>query len=602
MNWLMTMRINALRKLFAIMLIAFAVISALLFAACGQDVQHSTDVVRVMVEETFGVEVKDNFKLINSGEDVTFHIVTDEGFAVVGTDYPGKQNIEQSDGKCVITLNDVLYPVSISLDVTGKYCTIEYDANGGISKDGKEADYLGKYSLENHLRPNTETDIFYREGYTLIGWNTAPDGSGQSIGLGSRVTVEGEKLKLYAIWARFSNSKYFEYSNANGYIRIEGYCGNEPRIVIPAEIDGLPVKVIGDGSFVGCSAETVVVPDTVLYIQEKAFVNCNLRELYIFDNLIGIYEESFINCSNFSTVHINAKQAPSGYNVRRESMYADKADLLILATGKRKMVFWGGCGIWYNLDGDVMDDAFDGEFEIINMGLNGAVNGVVQAEVMLALMEEGDVLVHVPEENSAYQLITNRTFTQNDEKLWCGMEMNYDLFSLVDIRCCPGALQSFCAYFNNKSGQCSYGDVYYDRDGNSYIDEYGCIPFERIESKMPLSDPADISSEIFPGSGSPLAETYSEFVRKGIEVYVTYAAVNGDAIPSIHSNMDNYAEYEKAFCNYAEYKGYAKVISSLAGQILKTDKFYDSNYHLLSDASSEYTRLLAEDLLLNMNG
>ena len=38
----------------------------------------------------------------------------------------------------------------------------------------------------------------HRPGYTLTGWNTAPDGSGQAVGLGSR-TEPG--ARLYAQWA-----------------------------------------------------------------------------------------------------------------------------------------------------------------------------------------------------------------------------------------------------------------------------------------------------------------------------------------------------------------------------------------------------------------
>lgn len=38
----------------------------------------------------------------------------------------------------------------------------------------------------SHLRLNTAIDgaLFTRPGYTLTGWNTAPDGSGQAVGLG----------------------------------------------------------------------------------------------------------------------------------------------------------------------------------------------------------------------------------------------------------------------------------------------------------------------------------------------------------------------------------------------------------------------------------
>ena len=65
---------------------------------------------------------------------------------------------------------------------------IRYDGNGGTSEafgNSYDAQVTGIHDRENTLQG---VSYFSREGYLLAGWNTAPDGSGIHIGLGSRIT------------------------------------------------------------------------------------------------------------------------------------------------------------------------------------------------------------------------------------------------------------------------------------------------------------------------------------------------------------------------------------------------------------------------------
>ena len=73
-------------------------------------------------------------------------------------------------------------------------------ANGGTRLDGgNPVEPIEIPTPQTHFRLNTPigTDLFARDGYTLIGWNTRPDGSGESVGLGSRIAWE-DGLTLYA--------------------------------------------------------------------------------------------------------------------------------------------------------------------------------------------------------------------------------------------------------------------------------------------------------------------------------------------------------------------------------------------------------------------
>ena len=94
------------------------------------------------------------------------------------------------------------------------------------------------------------------------------------------------------------------YDNGDGTIYIEGYNGDDKdtmtELVIPEEIDGESVTVIGWNAFEGCTSLTsVTIPESVTYIGEKAFYGCpNLKSVTIpasvtsiGDNAFGYYED-----------------------------------------------------------------------------------------------------------------------------------------------------------------------------------------------------------------------------------------------------------------------------------------------------------------------
>lgn len=74
-----------------------------------------------------------------------------------------------------------------------------------------------------------------------------------------------------------SPEKNFTYEVDNVYgLKITGYTGVETKVVIPPMIDKQPVSVIGDGCFANNMYLTeVVIPDTVVYIENNAFAQCS---------------------------------------------------------------------------------------------------------------------------------------------------------------------------------------------------------------------------------------------------------------------------------------------------------------------------------------
>ena len=128
--------------------------------------------ILVFVEEGSGFHAAENGLRIEPGEDAVFTLEMDRGVILAGTDYAGEVSTEVQGRTVILTLHQVLYPTRVRLSLSTRYCTILYDANGGTPRSGTETTVEKRFSLSTHPRPNTETDLFVRDGYTLLGWNT----------------------------------------------------------------------------------------------------------------------------------------------------------------------------------------------------------------------------------------------------------------------------------------------------------------------------------------------------------------------------------------------------------------------------------------------
>lgn len=536
--------------------------------------------------------VENNGQWVEPGADAEFVLSMTKGCSLAAVDYSGEYDHRIEDGKLILTLKNVNYPARVRVFTTTRYCTVRYEPNGGWGDP-----IVKTYSLSYHLRPNTENgqQMFQRNGYTLVSWNTAPDGSGTRVGLGSRVTT-GPELTLYAQWQAWSPAEDFSYTLTQfGNITINKYLGSDETVVIPEEINGYPVTDIAANAFRDSTLRHLVLPPTMDRVAPSSFTDSTVETVTLFDNIQVISDLSFEGCDNLQTLYINAVEAPYGYTYRKESAYADKVDKLILAQGRKKMVFYAGCSVWYNLDGGDVYDAFGDAYLILNMGTNGTVNSAVQMQIMAPYLEEGDILFHSLELTSHYQLLNSVQMGENDDKLWCGLEYNYDLFTLVDLRTVNGEFDSLVKYLEKKSGQGSYNSCYTDDSGNQYLDEYGCVPFLRTETKESLADRVHLDPDYITADGVARLKTYYDWYRsKGVTVYVSYACVNMDQVPA--EEQGNVEKMDTLVRSTVDAMGSAKVISSLRDFLYVHEDFYDTNYHLLSQQVRENTAIWIRDL------
>ena len=550
----------------------------------------------IFIEEGDLWQVENNALRVAPGDDAVFTILMERSVMLTGTDYAGETDIA-ADGRTVtLTLKDVRYPTRVKLTVSTKYCTVTYHANGGTGLSGEET-VSKRYSLSTHPRPNTETGagLFTRENHTLTGWNLRADGQGTRVGLGSRVTPVNGAAALYAQWAAWADEADFDWTEGEEDITVTGYRGRDEVLAVPAYIGGKPVRTIAAGAFTGCASGEIILPDTIRVVEDGAFRDCALTVLTLFDSIAQISDNAFSDCPGLTTLRINAIEAPYGYIYRKESAYADKVEMLLAAQGRKKLVFYGGCSMWYNLDAIQADRLFGDEYVIINMGLNGTASSAVQMQIMAPYLEAGDVLFHTPELSSYQQLMLTTELTDNDSSLWCGIENNYDLFTLVDLRTVSGVFSSLCHYLSLKDRRTDYQQFFSDDYRTPYLDKYGSVPFYRSGTEKNLGDQVFLDPGLI-GEGrlDTLAGYYALLKSAGVTVYVSYACVNMDAVPE--EQRENAGIVDRTFRERIGEMPGVSLISDLEDYLYENTDFYDTNYHLCSEPAKANTAKWMTDL------
>ena len=98
----------------------------------------------------------------------------------------------------------------------------------------------------------------------------------------------------------------YELSDYGDGYTITGWKSGLPyNLVLPDTYNGKPVIEIGYAAFSNCPIKSVVIPDSVIYIQENAFYRCqNLTSVTIGKGVTLMFREAFYNCPNLKEVHI----------------------------------------------------------------------------------------------------------------------------------------------------------------------------------------------------------------------------------------------------------------------------------------------------------
>ena len=529
----------SLRRLFSLLL------TAVLLTSCAPAAAKPAAQCRIVLESSSAFTAQTQTAAVTPGQSVTFTLTPADGYTLTGTDYAGA-SLTRTGAAYILTLPDVRYSVSVAVTAKKSDTALYYKDNCG-------GGWVTVPVTPSHLRLNTAIDgaLFTRPGYTLTGWNAAPDGSGQAVGLGSR-TEPG--ARLYAQWAAQNDAAEFTYTVENGAATITGWQGRGETLVIPDTLGGAPVVEIAAGAFADAPCKTVIFPDTLRRVQPGAFSGCAAESVTLFDNLQQISDYAFEDCTNLQTLYINAATAPV-YSGSYYATFADKYDRLLSLTDTQKLVLFSGSSARFGYDSAALDAALP-SYAVVNMGVFAYTNALPQLELIRAQMRPGDLLLLSPEFDAAKrQFCTTNAF---DDKFFCMVEANYDLAAQLDLRQYSGVFSAFDTYLQTRAGMAarsyavSPSDL--DEDGNAVdkpsYNEYGDYILYRPDAAddTPIYGlPVDYTTASFPYDTfiAPANAEFDRFAADGVRVYLTYSprnsrAVSADSTPEAVDALDAY--------------------------------------------------------------
>lgn len=569
-----------------------ALIACLLcLTGCAQTEAPRHFLCRVVLEEEKGFSCADYTQTVEPGADASFYFTCDDGYTVTGTDYGSYTLSAVQGGGMMLTLQNVRYSTVVTLTVEKSDVSIFYHPNGA------EGELTEVPVTPSHLRWNTATSLFQREGYTLTGWNTQPDGSGISVGLGSRTEpINGQTL--YAQWSQWSDPALFQWRTDAGGITITAYLGNETTVTVPAELDGQAVRTIAAGAFEGVPCETVILPDTLYTLEDEAFRDCGLSTLYLFDNIRSLSDRTFHGCENLATLHLNAVEPPV-YSGTYYDTFQDKFDWLVSLQSEKKIVLFSGSSSRFGYDSEKLREAFPA-YEIVNMGVFAYTNAMPQLDLILPCMNEGDILLHSPEFDAAKRQFC--TSANLDEPFFNMMESNYDTIALLDLRQYSLVFTPLAMYLSTRSAmeKKSYAlsASGFDEDGNpvaspSY-NKYGDYIVYRpnAASDLPLYGlPVSYTVTTFPKDPfiTSINQMYQRFLDKGVRVYYTYSprnslAISEDSTPDARAELDAYLRQN--LC--------VPIITELEDSLWPGTYLYGTDNHLSTEGVAIHTaRIIA---------
>lgn len=576
------------------------------FAACARQSSgdfrsdSSRQTCTVVLEDNEAFETKAPVLHPNRGTDAVFSLRVKEGYTLTGADYE-HYTLETNGTETTLTLHSVYYPTVVSVMSEKAAVTFRYDANGGMRLDGEPPETPVIVPVTDcKLRHNTSigVDLFTREGYTLTGWNTSADGTGTAVGLGSRIGWT-EGLTLYAQWSKWTDSSLFSYEQKGDGAVITSCHGTDEILTIPAELDGYQVLSIGEYAFAGCPAKTVILPPGLRTVAAYAFCDSAVETLYLSDDITNVSDYAFKNCPAFSTLHINAVEAPV-YSSNYYATFQDKFDRLLSLKECKKIVLFSGSSARFGYDSAMLDEAF-ADYEIVNMGVFAYSNAFPQFLLILDCMQEGDILLHSPEFDAAQRQFCVRT--ELDAPFFCMMEANYDTLALLDLRETDLIFTALNSYLKTKETlipqSYALSPADYDEDGapaaeKSY-NEYGDYILYRphADTDEPVYGlPVKYTVSAFPDNFiESLNRMYTRYLDRGITVYFTYAPRNSLAL----SEDSTAAERQKLHAYFQEMLC-VPVISDLEDSLYPGRYLFGTDNHLSTEGVALRTEQIIKDL------
>jgi hypothetical protein len=538
---------------------------------------------------------------VNVDSNASFLLTMTDGYLFQSTDYASYQAAVSEDGKEVrLTLLRVHYSCVVEVNALKTDYSWTYDANGGTRKDGLQGEVQVPF-LKRHLRVNTGkgTDLFEREGYTLTGWNTKPDGSGTGVGLGSRTEWQKD-LVLYAQWKRWTDPSFFLTEDKEDGVWITSFSDSgEKEVVVPGILEGKTVTGIESHAFSSAVPERLILPITLKSISKDAFSFSSLKEVTLYDSIESIDNEAFSGCPLFSALHLNAAVDPV-YSGNYFDTFQDKYDRLLSLKDKKKIVLFSGSSTRFGFDSALLDSAFE-DYDIVNMGVYAYSIAKAQMDLILPLMKEGDIFLSCPE----FDAIDTQFSTQKrlDRFFFAMMESDYDTLVSYDLRDIPDPFSALTSYLTVRKSMTrkSYelSPSQFDEEGkpvtvpsyNVYGD-YSLYRPNATDDSLIYGYLADYTVSAFPETVvSSLNETYQKFLDKGVKVYFSYAPRN-----ILGLRKEATAEKRAELDRWLRARLSVPVISPIEESLYLGRYLYGTDNHLSTEGAEIRTKRVIQDL------
>ena len=564
------------------------------------------------VERTCNVIFEDNEELffyrqvypVTRGSDLAVSVGVPTGCRIAWVNYDrysvsGKTGCSANYDYYTLILHEIRYPAVIRLSAGPVYTTTYHFGPGA-------GDGFTVQEESPRLIPNTlpYEDRFEKKGYLPIGWNTAPDGSGVHTGFGSQPVREGgSELELYAEYLPCTRLEDLTWVQAGGEITITG-CRGGGDLVIPPQLDGLPVTAIAAGAFGSITADTVAFPPTLKTIEEGAFQSLSAEKLYLFDNLETVSDASFGSLS-VARLHINAVRPPVYCGSYFDTL-SEKAARLRSLEGQKKLVLFCGSSARFGYDSPMLEAAFP-DYRVVNMGVFAYANMLPQAMLVLQSLEPGDIVLSSPELDAIDTQFCGSTAL--DKETFAMMESNYDMLAGLDCREFTGIFDAFAQYQESRGwlSPMSYSDVpaQFDEDGNrlqeTTYNRYGDYILYRENNiagktfgiKRAFYNAGHITEQDWAG----LNRVYDAFTAKGARVLFTYSPRSRISI-SEDSTEESVAGLDALIRETL----HAEVISPIEDSLIDPLYFYGTDNHLSTEGVEIHTRQVIEDLRRALEG
>ena len=492
--------------------------------------------------------------------------------------------------------------------VDDNHYVLLYRTNGGTTADGKNYYYQTFYNV-NYYMPNTvyQNGTFVRDGYVLMRYTTDRSG-GEYTTLGGKIEVNDNGfVELWLKWGKATAEgiEYEIYTMDDGTEAacVKSYTGTELNVVIPEKVSAVddsgevityPVRKIAEYAFYGADMSTLVIPSTMHTIEDNAFVGCvNLHTLTVHDNLWDVSDEIFLRCDNLETYYLNAAHPPV-FVGSGEGLFCLKYEKLRMAArnGDKKIMVMSGSSSLYGFSAVQMEEAFYGEYTVINYGTNAGAISRFYLDAFSRFFGEGDIIIHAPEMNNANQVGGNELSYLS----YRGTEAMYEVYSYVDMRQYTGFFDGMRVFNQEKR-----------KDGSE--NAYDSYPISRalVDKTSDMASNRDNTGYVTqsPGKGNVynagsvnasliahMNDLNARYNSRGTTMYFSFAPVNKAYVSENSLNKETQDSYVARLREVLDYE----IISHPSDYIIEQEYFNNSDYHPGVTGRTMRTTALIADL------